>query len=149
MAPESMWPRADVDSRMRPQFCSFANPNIKLQTWPAATSTLHPLALVPSSPTITVHLSAIWRSFSVPRKPLRTSGYVTSTQQTRRTYRRYLYHLQETRLSALRPFGEFFDANRVSRPADFNTAVTRITYNTRHFSGKHQTTAWKYHNTMV
>jgi len=48
-----------------------------------------------------------------------------------------LKNLRETRLSALRPPGEFFDVNRVSRPADFNTAVTRITYNTRHFSGNY------------
>lgn len=77
----------------------------------------------------------------MPRKPLRTSGYAKSTQQTSRTNRRSLCDLQETRLSSLRPVGEFFDVNRVSRPADFNTAVTRVTYNTRHFSGKHQTTA--------
>lgn len=31
--------------------------------------------------------------------------------------------LQETRLSALRPPNEFFDHNRVSRPADFTQAV--------------------------
>jgi len=48
-----------------------------------------------------------------------------------------LKNIRETRLSALRPAGEFFDPNRVSRPADFNTAVTRVTYNTRHFSGNY------------
>ena len=31
---------------------------------------------------------------------------------------------QETRLSALRPPGEFFDYHRISRPADFNQATT-------------------------
>lgn len=103
---------------------------------------LNPLALVPSFLTTTVYFSPIWRPFSVSRKLLRTSGYVNfTTQQTRRTDRRSLDDLQETRLSSLRPVGEFFDPNRVSRPADINTAVTRITYNTRHFSGKHQTTA--------
>ena len=111
-------------------------------SWPAATSTLTHSPSVPSFLTTAVYLSAIWRSFSVSKKPLRTSGYANSTtQQTSRTDRRSLDDLQETRLSSLRPVGEFFDVNRVSRPADFNTAVTRVTYNTRHFSGKHQTTA--------
>jgi len=32
---------------------------------------------------------------------------------------------------------EFFDFNRLSRPADFNTAVSRITYNTKYFSGNY------------
>jgi len=31
---------------------------------------------------------------------------------------------QETRLSALRPPSEFFDPNRISRPADINQAVS-------------------------
>ncbi|KAI0040009.1 prenylated rab acceptor PRA1 [Auriscalpium vulgare] len=44
---------------------------------------------------------------------------------------------RETRLSALRPPNEFFDVNRLSRPADMNTAVTRISYNTRYFSGNY------------
>ncbi|PCH43799.1 prenylated rab acceptor PRA1 [Wolfiporia cocos MD-104 SS10] len=44
---------------------------------------------------------------------------------------------RETRLSALRPVTEFFDFNRVSRPADLNTATTRISYNTRYFSGNY------------
>jgi len=44
---------------------------------------------------------------------------------------------RETRLSALRPPNEFFDHNRISRPADFNQAVTRISYNTRYFSGNY------------
>ena len=65
--------------------------------------------------------------------------------------------MQETRLSALRPPSEFFDHNRLSRPSDFNQAVSvrlffvplaiaaltdgwkfteqRISYNTRYFSG--------------
>ncbi|KAI0703393.1 prenylated rab acceptor PRA1 [Cerioporus squamosus] len=42
---------------------------------------------------------------------------------------------RETRLSALRAPTEFFDFNRVSRPADLNTATHRISYNTRYFSG--------------
>jgi PRA1 family protein 1 len=44
-------------------------------------------------------------------------------------------HTQETRLSTLRPVTEFFDIHRISRPADANQAISRITYNTRHFSG--------------
>ncbi|KAI9511160.1 prenylated rab acceptor PRA1 [Russula earlei] len=44
---------------------------------------------------------------------------------------------RETRLSALRPPSEFFDPNRVSRPADLNQAVSRISYNTRYFSGNY------------
>ncbi|KAI0028608.1 prenylated rab acceptor PRA1 [Vararia minispora EC-137] len=44
---------------------------------------------------------------------------------------------RETRLSAIRPPQEFFDYNRISRPADLNTAVTRISYNTRYFSGNY------------
>ncbi|KAH7888510.1 prenylated rab acceptor PRA1 [Phlebopus sp. FC_14] len=44
---------------------------------------------------------------------------------------------RETRLSALRPPTEFFDFHRISRPADTNQAVSRITYNTRYFSGNY------------
>jgi hypothetical protein len=48
-----------------------------------------------------------------------------------------LKSFRETRLSALRPVGEFFDIHRISRPADANDAISRITYNTRHFSGNY------------
>ncbi|KII92742.1 hypothetical protein PLICRDRAFT_37541 [Plicaturopsis crispa FD-325 SS-3] len=44
---------------------------------------------------------------------------------------------RETRLSALRPPSEFFDYQRISRPADLNQATTRISYNTRYFSGNY------------
>lgn len=44
---------------------------------------------------------------------------------------------RETRLSALRPPNEFFDFHRISRPADFNTAASRISYNTKYFSGNY------------
>ncbi|PWN52800.1 prenylated rab acceptor PRA1 [Violaceomyces palustris] len=44
---------------------------------------------------------------------------------------------RETRLSTLRPLGEFFDHQRISRPQDTNEAFQRITYNTRHFSGNY------------
>ncbi|KIK67224.1 hypothetical protein GYMLUDRAFT_155708 [Collybiopsis luxurians FD-317 M1] len=44
---------------------------------------------------------------------------------------------RETRLSAIRPPTEFFDYQRISRPADFNQATQRITYNTRYFSGNY------------
>jgi len=45
--------------------------------------------------------------------------------------------LQETRLSGLRPPAEFFDYHRISKPADFNQATSRISYNTRYFSGNY------------
>ncbi|KAH0827383.1 prenylated rab acceptor PRA1 [Lanmaoa asiatica] len=45
--------------------------------------------------------------------------------------------IQETRLSALRSPVEFFDIHRLSRPADTTQAVSRITYNTRYFSGNY------------
>jgi len=44
---------------------------------------------------------------------------------------------RETRLSALRPPSEFFDHHRISRPADVNQATSRISYNTRYFSGNY------------
>ncbi|KAK7005739.1 PRA1 family protein [Favolaschia claudopus] len=44
---------------------------------------------------------------------------------------------REARLSALRSPTEFFDFQRVSRPADLNTATSRISYNTRYFSGNY------------
>ncbi|KDQ57827.1 hypothetical protein JAAARDRAFT_35520 [Jaapia argillacea MUCL 33604] len=44
---------------------------------------------------------------------------------------------RESRLSALRSPAEFFDYNRVSRPADFTQATTRVTYNARYFSGNY------------
>ncbi|KAI0374065.1 prenylated rab acceptor PRA1 [Pilatotrama ljubarskyi] len=48
-----------------------------------------------------------------------------------------LKNIRETRLSALRPPTEFFDFNRVSRPADLSQATHRISYNTRYFSGNY------------
>ncbi|KIY74400.1 prenylated rab acceptor PRA1 [Cylindrobasidium torrendii FP15055 ss-10] len=48
-----------------------------------------------------------------------------------------LKSFRETRLSALRPPTEFFDVQRISRPADLNTATSRISYNTRYFSGNY------------
>lgn len=49
----------------------------------------------------------------------------------------YMASFREQRLSSIRPFGEFFDYQRISRPKDFNEATSRITYNTRHFSGNY------------
>lgn len=46
-------------------------------------------------------------------------------------------NLRKERLSSLRPLGEFFDHQRISRPQDLNEATQRITYNTRHFSGNY------------
>ena len=48
-----------------------------------------------------------------------------------------LKSFRETRLSALRPPNEFFDVHRISRPAGLNEAVSRISYNTRYFSGNY------------
>ncbi|KIJ19156.1 hypothetical protein PAXINDRAFT_166991 [Paxillus involutus ATCC 200175] len=48
-----------------------------------------------------------------------------------------LKSIRETRLSALRSPTEFFDFHRISRPADTSQAVSRITYNTRYFSGNY------------
>ncbi|KDR75201.1 hypothetical protein GALMADRAFT_249166 [Galerina marginata CBS 339.88] len=45
--------------------------------------------------------------------------------------------LRETKLSGLRPATEFFDFQRISRPADMNQATSRISYNTRYFSGNY------------
>ncbi|KAM6502034.1 Prenylated rab acceptor PRA1 [Amanita muscaria] len=48
-----------------------------------------------------------------------------------------LKSIRETRLSGLRSPSEFFDYHRVSKPADFNQATSRISYNTRYFSGNY------------
>lgn len=48
-----------------------------------------------------------------------------------------LKSFRETRLSGLRPPTEFFDFTRISRPADMNSATSRISYNTRYFSGNY------------
>ncbi|KAE9411270.1 prenylated rab acceptor PRA1 [Gymnopus androsaceus JB14] len=48
-----------------------------------------------------------------------------------------LKSFRETRLAALRPPSEFFDYQRISRPADFNQVTQRITYNTRYYSGNY------------
>ncbi|WVR09595.1 hypothetical protein IAU60_006667 [Kwoniella sp. DSM 27419] len=46
-------------------------------------------------------------------------------------------NFREKKLSTLKPPQEFFDHRQLSRPADMNEATTRITYNTRHFSGNY------------
>ncbi|KAH9485129.1 PRA1-like protein [Psilocybe cubensis] len=48
-----------------------------------------------------------------------------------------LKSLRETKLSGLRPVSEFFDVQRISKPADLNQATSRISYNTRYFSGNY------------
>ncbi|KAJ7680567.1 prenylated rab acceptor PRA1 [Mycena polygramma] len=48
-----------------------------------------------------------------------------------------LRSFREARLSAFRSPVEFFDIQRISRPADMNTATSRISYNTRYFSGNY------------
>jgi hypothetical protein len=48
-----------------------------------------------------------------------------------------LKSIRDTRLSALRSPTEFIDVHRFSRPADTTQAVSRITYNTRYFSGNY------------
>ncbi|KAG8936651.1 hypothetical protein FRC02_000109 [Tulasnella sp. 418] len=49
----------------------------------------------------------------------------------------YIQSLKETRLGSLRSPAEFFDVHRISRPADMNQATSRISYNTRYFSGNY------------
>ncbi|KAK7472700.1 Prenylated Rab acceptor 1 [Stygiomarasmius scandens] len=44
---------------------------------------------------------------------------------------------RETKLASIRSPAEFFDYHRFSRPADFNQATQRMTYNTRYFSGNY------------
>jgi len=44
---------------------------------------------------------------------------------------------REHRFSALRSPTEFFDFHRLSMPADLNQATSRISYNTRYFSGNY------------
>ncbi|WVW86355.1 hypothetical protein I302_108399 [Kwoniella bestiolae CBS 10118] len=46
-------------------------------------------------------------------------------------------HFRETKLSTLKPPQEFFDHRQLSRPGNMNEATSRITYNTRHFSGNY------------
>ncbi|KAK8853386.1 hypothetical protein IAR55_004090 [Kwoniella newhampshirensis] len=46
-------------------------------------------------------------------------------------------HFRETKLSTLKPPQEFFDHRQLSRPKDLNEATSRITYNTRNFSGNY------------
>jgi len=48
-----------------------------------------------------------------------------------------LKSFRETRLGGFRSPVEFFDFNRLSKPADLSTAVSRISYNTRYFSGNY------------
>ncbi|KAK7687168.1 hypothetical protein QCA50_009672 [Cerrena zonata] len=48
-----------------------------------------------------------------------------------------LKSFREARLSALRGPTEFFDHHRISRPADLTQATSRISYNTRYFSGNY------------
>lgn len=48
-----------------------------------------------------------------------------------------LKSLKDTKLSGIRSPAEFFDYHRISRPADFNQATQRISYNTRYFSGNY------------
>ncbi|KAG6837505.1 hypothetical protein H0H93_008430 [Arthromyces matolae] len=45
--------------------------------------------------------------------------------------------LRETKFSGIRSPAEFFDYHRISRPADLNQATSRISYNTRYFSGNY------------
>ncbi|KAG6903104.1 hypothetical protein C0995_006291 [Termitomyces sp. Mi166 len=46
-------------------------------------------------------------------------------------------NLRETKFSGIRSPAEFFDYHRISRPADLNQATSRISYNTRYFSGNY------------
>ncbi|WVN87456.1 uncharacterized protein L203_102637 [Cryptococcus depauperatus CBS 7841] len=44
---------------------------------------------------------------------------------------------RETQLSTLKFPQGFFDHRHLSRPRDFNEVTSRVTYNTRHFSGNY------------
>ncbi|KAF7321681.1 PRA1 family protein [Mycena kentingensis (nom. inval.)] len=46
-------------------------------------------------------------------------------------------NFREARLNTVRGPVEFFDIQRISRPQDMNSAVSRISYNTRYFSGNY------------
>ncbi|WVQ84734.1 hypothetical protein IAT38_006891 [Cryptococcus sp. DSM 104549] len=46
-------------------------------------------------------------------------------------------HFRETKLSTLKSPQEFFDHRQLSRPKDLNEATSRVTYNTRAFSGNY------------
>lgn len=48
-----------------------------------------------------------------------------------------LKSFKENRLSNLRSPREFFNTHQVSKPADLNQTLSRITYNTRYFSGNY------------
>jgi len=45
--------------------------------------------------------------------------------------------IRETRFNNLRCPQEFFSLNQISRPRDMNQTLSRITYNTRYFSGNY------------
>ncbi|ADV21453.1 hypothetical protein I315_03425 [Cryptococcus gattii Ru294] len=46
-------------------------------------------------------------------------------------------HFRETKLSTLKSPQEFFDHRQLSRPKNMNEATSRVTYNTRHYSGNY------------
>ncbi|GAA5857883.1 hypothetical protein JCM8547_006016 [Rhodosporidiobolus lusitaniae] len=48
-----------------------------------------------------------------------------------------LQEFRQTRLQTLRPPQEFFDVQRVARPADMSVATSRIKYNVNYFSGNY------------
>jgi hypothetical protein len=55
---------------------------------------------------------------------LKNSGILSSRIGLTNTQSRLRTDSQDTRLSALRPPSEFFDPNRITRPADLNQAVS-------------------------
>ncbi|EJT51233.1 ER to golgi family transport-related protein [Trichosporon asahii var. asahii CBS 2479] len=57
-------------------------------------------------------------------------GYVATAQE-------HLRSLKNTRLAALRPPGEFFDWQRVSKPANSGEFMKRAGYNIRYFSANY------------
>ncbi|RSH77398.1 uncharacterized protein EHS24_003361 [Apiotrichum porosum] len=57
-------------------------------------------------------------------------GYLNTAQESVRS-------LKETRLAALRPVGEFFDYQRVSKPRDTSEYMRRAGYNVRYFSANY------------
>ncbi|KAF9584413.1 hypothetical protein BGW38_006555 [Lunasporangiospora selenospora] len=49
----------------------------------------------------------------------------------------YIRKFREERLSSLRPFSEFFDSNRLSKPNNFASITSRFNYNLNYFQGNY------------
>ncbi|KAF9350120.1 hypothetical protein BGX26_011665 [Mortierella sp. AD094] len=66
----------------------------------------------------------------------------------------YIKKFREERLSSLRPFSEFFDVNRFSKPDGFATITSRLNYNLSYFQSNYMLvflgiTAWSVINNVM